>query len=787
MPEADGDLDPIIGRDVDLARVRDAIAAHRLVTLTAPGGSGKTRLARAVLHDVPDGREHAFVDASPLRETDLLASTILTALTPEPAAEAEPVTAIVSLLSGRHLLVVVDNLEQLPGAGAVIARLLEAAPGLSVLATSRVPLGQPGEIEIAVPPLALPAEDTPAGVEASPAGRLFLARARMAGRLVSLDPADAPAIAALVRRLDGIPLAIELAAARTRIMTPTELLARIERLGLRAIDPSGSDERRSMAAIIAWTMSLLDATEREVLAAAAACEGFDLDLLEAVCGGRDVVPALEHLATVALVGNPAVHEGHTRFRLLETVRDHVRATTPDPDALAAAHAWAVSARAEAAWAAIDGGDAGGAAAMELDIDNNRRAIIELTRIDADAALRLWRRMHPAWMNGRLHEAIERFDPIRAGLAAPTPELAKSLSNLAIYVRLARGSAAGRAIRQEAAHVAREVGDPLSLASSLAGLAEDAIIQGDVEEAERIAEELSRFSTDQPDARLHADEARVFVLLTLDGPLGDRAIPAFADMITIARRERRNDMVMAWLGNIAFLHLCRGEYEASLRAADESIAIARTQNQTYLPIQLAYRVTALAELGRLDEAAAVLSEVIGSDLAKASGPFSADILRAGAAVALAKDQPLLAARFASGSEHQALAQGDELDGGDRLLLERTMGEARRRSREIDVELAIRDGAQANLIDLLQALTDLLSGSPARDALPKDSPTLRHGELTRREVEILTLVGQGRSDPEIAELLFISPKTASVHVANIKGKLGVETRLEAALRARELGLT
>jgi DNA-binding CsgD family transcriptional regulator len=542
-----------------------------------------------------------------------------------------------------------------------------------------------------------------------------------------------------------------------------------------------------MTAIIAWTVSLLDDVEREVLAAAATCEGFDIDLLEDVCGGRDVVPALDHLATVALVGIPVVRNGRTRFRLLETVRDHVRATTLDLERLAAAHAQAVARRAQSAWEAVDHGELEAAAAMELDIDNNRRALGELTRIDADAALRLWRRMHPTWMNGRLLEGIERFASIRVALASPSPELSRSLSNLAIYVAIANGSAAGREIRLEAARIAREVDDPLSLASSLAGLAEDAIISGDVEEAERLADELSRFSSDDPEARLHADQARAFVLLTLDGPLGDRAIPAFVDLIAIAKRERRNDMAMAWLGNVAFLHLCREEYEPSIRAADEAIAIARQQNQTYLPIQLAYRVIALAELGRVDEGATALSEVIASDLAKASGPFSVDILRAGAAVALAKGEPLLAARLAGGSEHQAVALGDELDAGDRLLLDRTMHAVRRRSRQIDVELAVREGAQADPVELVRALSELLAGGGAgRDEAPP-AATLRHGELTRREVEILTLVGQGRSDPEIAELLFISPKTASVHVANIKGKLGVETRLEAALRARELGLT
>ena len=123
--------------------------------------------------------------------------------------------------------------------------------------------------------------------------------------------------------------------------------------------------------------------------------------------------------------------------------------------------------------------------------------------------------------------------------------------------------------------------------------------------------------------------------------------------------------------------------------------------------------------------------------------------------------------------------------DRLLADRTMALVRRSAREIDVELAIRDGADRDPLDLLRELRELLATGRSGSTTPA-GPRLRHGELTRREIEILTLVGQGRSDPEIAEALFISPKTASVHVANIKGKLGLDSRLEVALKARELGL-
>ena len=217
------------------------------------------------------------------------------------------------------MAVAVDNLEQLPGAGAVIAQILRVAPTLRILATSRVPLGIPGEIEISVPPLTVPDGDDPETVEHSSAGALFLARARSIGRLHRLGNRDAADIAGLCRRLDGLPLAIELAAGRTRILSPGEILARIGRLGLGAIDP-GLGERRSMLAVLDWTIGFLVPRQREVLDAAAICEGFDLDLLEALIEDTDVAVALEELVALGLVSHMGLQGDRTRFRLMETIR-----------------------------------------------------------------------------------------------------------------------------------------------------------------------------------------------------------------------------------------------------------------------------------------------------------------------------------------------------------------------------------------------------------------------------------------------------------------------------------
>ena len=359
--------------------------------------------------------------------------------------------------------------------------------------------------------------------------------------------------------------------------------------------------------------------------------------------------------------------------------------------------------------------------------------------------------------------------------------------------LLHGPAAGRAERLGAAEIARQVDDSIARASTLSALAQDALMYDDTAGAEHIAAELrDLLDDDDTDARLHAGEALAIAYLTLDGPQGDRAVETFERLIEIAREAQRGHMVTTWLSNVAFLRLCRTEYEAAVDAARSGLELARGFDDGLIVVHLAYVAIGEAALGRLDPAIEAVSEAAGAALA--IDPYIADVLRAGAAVAVAHGQPVLAARLAGASAEQLRREGGDVDAGDRLLLDRTLAAVRRGARQIDVELALRDGAASDPRELLRELPTLLTaddgGANARRTAaggPGSSPRrLRHGELTRREVEILELVGQGKSDPEIAEILVISPKTASVHVANIKGKLGLRPRLEVALRARDLGL-
>jgi predicted ATPase len=239
-------LDPLIGRDRELGALLEVVAGARLVTLTGAGGSGKTRLARSAVESLrAAGQQAWFVDCSAVHEAAIVGATIAGALDIEDVTGGDPIDAVVGSVGETDAVLALDNLEQIDGAGRVATRLLEAAPSLTVVATSRAPLRVRGEVEFAVAPLGLPSDATPDAIAASPAGELFLARAREVAPRATLDDSTSADVAALLERLDGLPLAIELAAARTRTVTPREILRRLAERGPEAIDTPDGDQHRS--------------------------------------------------------------------------------------------------------------------------------------------------------------------------------------------------------------------------------------------------------------------------------------------------------------------------------------------------------------------------------------------------------------------------------------------------------------------------------------------------------------------------------------------------------------
>jgi DNA-binding CsgD family transcriptional regulator len=331
-------------------------------------------------------------------------------------------------------------------------------------------------------------------------------------------------------------------------------------------------------------------------------------------------------------------------------------------------------------------------------------------------------------------------------------------------------------------LARAVGDRPTLQEALRLQATSALYEGSISEMQAIAAEMETLGADDSDSRLRLLDVQVHLSVGIDGRTSDRRMEldrAYLAMLQEAGRDKQWEVSI----HVAEGHFCRREYEASLSLARAATATYLETGREAAAIWAMFFVPAsLAELGRVAEATEALTEMARLSLGVGDG--ISDVVEAAIPVALAAGLPELAAEL-----HGTLVLGMDGRGEtyltplDRDLIEGWLNRIRRAAPAVAVELAVRRGERSDPTKVLQSLLDAL---PRQAQFPAPPATLRHGSLTRREVEVLTLVGQGRSDPEIAEDLFISPKTASVHVTNIKGKLGVESRLEIALRARDLGL-
>jgi predicted ATPase/class 3 adenylate cyclase len=323
-------MTPLVGRERDLENVLATLtgAGTRLVTLTGTGGVGKTRLslaaAAALDQDFPQGV--FFIPLAAVRDAEVMWKTIADGL--DVAADGPAAAAVTGYLRDRRALLVLDNLEQLDGAAGVVGGLLAAAPGLVVLATSRRLLHLPGEQELPVPPLQVPREASVEEVSASGAARLFVQQASMSRPGFTLTAANSGDIAAICERLDGLPLAIELAAARIRLLAPRALLARLgHSIDLAAPDVGQSSRQQTLRNAIAWSYDLLTPDLAEAFRRAGVfAGGCDLDALAAVAApegaGADPLDLAAGLLDVSLVTVTDGADGEPRVGMLETIREY---------------------------------------------------------------------------------------------------------------------------------------------------------------------------------------------------------------------------------------------------------------------------------------------------------------------------------------------------------------------------------------------------------------------------------------------------------------------------------
>ncbi len=414
-----------VGRENELAQARYLLDHNRLLTLTGPGGCGKTRLSIALaaraMNDFPTGVH--FVPLAAIRDPSLVPVSIAQGIGLQDARGGPLLEHLSGYVGDRKLLLVLDNFEHLLSAGEFVQELLAGSTQLRILVTSRSPLHLSGEQEFPVPALGVP---EPGGarsvtaVAACESARLFAARAAALVPGFTIDGQNAGAIAGIVTRLDGLPLAIELAAARVKLLPPEAILARLEdSLGLLVSGGTDvPDRQRNLRATIAWSYDLLSEGARRLLAAASVFRGgISLDSIEAVCAkaldlGVPVLDALQELVDHSLLRLAAPSAPVPRYAMLETVREFAAgrlSTMPGAAAIRAAHAAQFLGLAEdlarpPCWPAREGLDL-----LELEHDNFRAALDWYRQEDPAASLRLANRLTAFWSaRGHFSEGRRRL-------------------------------------------------------------------------------------------------------------------------------------------------------------------------------------------------------------------------------------------------------------------------------------------------------------------------------------------------------------------------------------------
>jgi predicted ATPase/class 3 adenylate cyclase len=616
-----------IGRDAELAEVRRLVTTSRLVTLTGSGGSGKTRLGLQVAAGLLDGSGDGvwFADLAPLHDQDLVALTVANVLGVTADPDQPLIAALADAIGRRLLLVLLDNCEHVIDACAKLAdALLRSCPNIALLATSREPLAIDGERVYRVPSMGTPADgDDPDTIRATEAVRLFTDRAERHGARLAWDQPTAEVAGRICRRLDGIPLAIELGAARLRVMSLTDLDARLDQRFsiLTGGSRAGLRRQQTLRAMVDWSWDLLTPSERHVLASLAVfAGGFDPAAAEAVTAG-DIVTAdevLEHLGTLVdknLVQFDDTGAGPARYRLLETMRQYATRQLEGHDRSAAdeartAHRDHYLALAEAAAPQLVAGQqAGWLDRLDLELDNLRAAIaFSLDRADPGPGIRLVTSLRIFW-KARGH-ASEGVDALRALLDLPaargaTLPRAEALATAAYLLEQTGGYAAAAGYCAEALAIARSAGDDYLAADALNTQAFVLVRQGQQAAALPLAEQgldLAR-RLDAPHLVARLLSVRSYAVDVAGDHVG--AARDAAESLALFRQAGDRREVGTMLGNLGYAELSQGDLATARAHLRESLDIARELNDTYGVVYETFNLGLAEYLAGAPDAAAAL--------------------------------------------------------------------------------------------------------------------------------------------------------------------------------------
>ncbi len=770
-------LSTFVGRVSDVSAVvaRLGDPAVRLLTLTGPGGIGKTRLALAVAeaaHDqFPDGV--VFVELAAVARPHHVLSAICRALGLREVAGRDPRSHLHAHLRAKRMLLVVDNLEHVLDAAPDIAAIAAQAAGVTVLVTSRAPLRVAGEYEYPVAPLPLPAEPvTAASLLASDAARLFVTRSRAHDPTFHIDEGSAAVLAAICARLDGLPLAIELGAARVKLLSLDQIHSELERrLPLLAGGSRDAPRRhRTMRDAIAWSYELLSPAEQRLFRQLAVfAGGFTLEAADRVGrleaearrapaeGGASSSLALDLVAALldqSLIVRGADASGTPRYRMLATIREYglERLTVAEGEVIRAAHAQYFLAMAQ---------------------DLRQLVTTEATRIPLDrlAADDANLRAALAWLAD--HGPAADFVALVAALccywcafslapeaqpwmlralgkreAAPRQDRARLMIGCAELLLLSGSDARAEEAFAEGLPILREIGDAFDLANGL--LVQGAFLnyQGDFAAAESSLNDALVLAEAIDDAVLRA---------AITGA-------ALANLSDSARG--RGDLALATAHGEAALRCHAGWHLdlADIRVLMDLAGIAKDLGDYRLAVER--YLAGLERMGKLGDRRLVADALSG--IATAATVWNDHRLAL-----------LLFAAAAALRERLGIAMSLP---GDLAATELSLAALRT---ALGTEVFATTWAEGSTLSHEAAFAAAGSVAPPSDMMPAVGLS-GTSLLTAREQEVLRLVADGRTDRDIADVLFIGRRTVSWHVSAILNKLGVTTRWEAVAQAQSAGL-
>ena len=788
------------------------MGATRALTLCGAGGIGKTRLALKVMSGMADEFADGawFVELGDLRQPDLVVSRVASVVGVSEEPGRPLLETLADTLASRQLLLALDNCEHLIDACARVCQaLLASAPGLRLLATSREPLRVAAETVWQVQPLSVAsagASADPGDADRYEAVRLFADRAAASSPGFAISPANAPVVAALCRALDGIPLAIELAAARVRALSVEQIGARlVDRFGLLTIgNRTAPPRQQTLRAAIDWSYGLLTSPEQVLLRRLSVFAGWSLEMAEQVCAddyipAADILDLLTALVDKSLVVREPEVLGQARYRLLDTIREYAAVCLVEAGESAAFRDRLRDYTRAVAEDNMSVGMALTQAPWSARVDVFRRYDVEIGNVwqvlshcladgDVETGLRICTAVRPCWLvRGTFAEGAEWLDSFLGfeGAAVPPGVRGAALVGRG-QLALPSDRAAAEPAAEEGLELCRDAGDAFWTAAGLNLLSEIALHTGRTDAAASCADEALSIAQASGDGWNEGYALGIRAAMAgLQGRLREAQQLAMDSISVMRRIDQQWGVARALLGLGDLARARRDPDDAHSRYLEALALLREIDARPEIARCLAGLGRVAMDLREVELARQHLTESIRLSHSTGSRIGVARGLEAFAGLAVLEDQPELAVQLTAAATALRDAAGLAALSGARA--ERYLASARRLG-EPTVTLLWKQGltlsadaAVALALDAPQPAAALLGTMTA--AGPGELPAVLPGTLTPRERQVVALIARGATNKTIADELFISPATAARHVANILAKLGFNTRAQIAAWAAD----